>query len=522
MFQSFNLAFQKCQYDFEKIALLRQILKIYSAAVNNHASQQDLAPLNNLLQTQSQSSNQTIQTLSTIHLITSTKDPNTIVKLSVLLPSLSGELKHSALELIMTLTSQPQVYNFLVPILQKFLKSQDAEIRKVGFQSISEIIKKTDDAPLKTRLTHQLIENFDDTDDPAMSRQLCAQLTALSCETEEEARELCVGLWQRALLDNVQIRLAAIQALSRLARSYPGLRSVLQRAVDVQQDGFIQEVLAERKEVEIANFNLDDICDAAEGLMSGSVRKVEFKARRAETAPQRQTIQERESELVRQNPGWASFAQVFTNGQYQALTGQNDDVLVEVCKVFYFREKGSTQNVQVLFAFRASAEELTLDEAELVVGGKTYSGTQVSVVKDFASLEEAGLEGLSFRYVLEGEEDEIRLADVAVDTYDLTADDYVEGYEELFEGWEEHPHKYTLAEIQSIDELVDNLPATTSLRLEDLRIEGKHAHMWLMGTVLGAGPVVVRVEAKVLKAGGVGVKMDFRGPAAEQIIGMFE
>lgn len=210
LFQSFNLAFQKCQYDFEKIALLRQILKIYSAAVNNHASQQDLAPLNNLLQAQSQSSNQTIQTLSTIHLITSTKDPNTIVKLSVLLPSLSGELKHSALELIMTLTSQPQVYNFLVPILQKFLKSQDSEIRKVGFQSISEIIKKTDDAPLKTRLTHQLIENFDDTDDPVMSRQLCAQLTSLNCETEDEARALCVGLWQRALLDGAQIRLAAI------------------------------------------------------------------------------------------------------------------------------------------------------------------------------------------------------------------------------------------------------------------------------------------------------------------------
>lgn len=39
LFQSFNLAFQKCQFDFEKIALLRQILKIYSAAVNNHASQ---------------------------------------------------------------------------------------------------------------------------------------------------------------------------------------------------------------------------------------------------------------------------------------------------------------------------------------------------------------------------------------------------------------------------------------------------------------------------------------------------
>ena len=46
--------------------------------------------------------------------------------------------------------------------------------------------------------------------------------------------------------------------------------------------------------------------------------------------------------------------------------------------------------------------------------------------------------------------------------------------------------------------------------------------MWLMGTVLGVGSVVVRVEAKVLKAGGVGVKMDFRGPAAPQIIGMFE
>lgn len=440
----------------------------------------------------------------------------------MLLPSLSGELKHSALELIMTLTSQPQVYNFLVPILQKFLKSQDSEIRKVGFQSISEIIKKTDDTSLKTRLTHQLIENFDDTDDPVMSRQLCAQLTSLSCETEEEARQLCVGLWQRALLDNVQIRLAAIQALSRLSKSYPELRKILQRAVDVQQDGFIQEVLTERKEVEIANFNLDDICESAAGLMSGEKRKVEFKARKAEAAPQKQTIQERESELVRQNARWASFAQTFTNGQYQALTGQNDDVLVEVCKVFYFPEKGSTDNVEVMFAFRASAEEFALDEAELVIGGQTYSGTQVSVIKDFSSLENAELTDLSFRYVLEGEEGEIRLSDVVVDTYDLTADDYVEDYEAAFEGWAENLHKYTLAEIQSIDELVDSLPATTSLRLEDLRIEGKHAHMWLMGTVLGVGPVVVRVDAKVLKAGGVGVKMDFRGPAAEQIIGMFE
>lgn len=225
---------------------------------------------------------------------------------------------------------------------------------------------------------------------------------------------------------------------------------------------------------------------------------------------------------MRQNAGWAKFAQVFTNGQYQALTGQNDDVLVEVCKVFYFPVKGSTENVQVMFAFRASAEELTLNEAELVVGGRTYSGTQINVIKDYPKLEEAELTGLRFHYVLEGEEDEIRLADVGVDTYDLTADDYVEGYEELFESWDENLHKYTLAEIQSIDELVDNLPATTSLRLEDLRIEGKHAHMWLMGTVLGVGSVVVRVEAKVLKAGGVGVKMDFRGPAASQIIGMFE
>ena len=83
-------------------------------------------------------------------------------------------------------------------------------------------------------------------------------------------------------------------------------------------------------------------------------------------------------------------------------------------------------------------------------------------------------------------------------------------------------HKYTLAEIKSIDELVDTLPATTSLRLEDLKIEGKHASMWLMGTVLGVGLVIVKVEAKMLKAGGVGIKMDFRGPAAQQIMAIFE
>ena len=87
---------------------------------------------------------------------------------------------------------------------------------------------------------------------------------------------------------------------------------------------------------------------------------------------------------------------------------------------------------------------------------------------------------------------------------------------------EENMHKYTLTEIQSIDELVDTLPATTNLRLEDLKIEGKHAQMWLMGTVLGVGFAIVRVEAKVLKAGGVGVKMDFRGPAAQQIMDIFE
>ena len=110
-----------------------------------------------------------------------------------------------------------------------------------------------------------------------MSRQLCAQLTSLDCETEDEARQLCVGLWQRALLDNVQIRLAAIQALSRLSKSYPSIRKILQRAVDVQQDGFIQEVLAERREVDIQNFNLDDICESAESLMSGKTRNVEFK-----------------------------------------------------------------------------------------------------------------------------------------------------------------------------------------------------------------------------------------------------
>ena len=55
--------------------------------------------------------------------------------------------------------------------------------------------------------------------------------------------------------------------------------------MDVQQDGFIQEVLAERNDVEINNFNLDDICDAAEGLMSGEVRKIDFKQRKAEGAP---------------------------------------------------------------------------------------------------------------------------------------------------------------------------------------------------------------------------------------------
>ena len=100
-----------------------------------------------------------------------------------------------------------------------------------------------------------------------------------------------------------------------------------------------------------------------------------------------------------------------------------------------------------MFAFRASAEELTLDEAELIIGGKTYSGTLINVIKDFDSIEEAQLSDLKFHYVLEGEEDEIRLSDVVVDTYDLTADDYIDGYEDLFASSEENMHKYTLAEI---------------------------------------------------------------------------
>lgn len=56
--------------------------------------------MNKLLLEQVQSTNQTIQTLSTIHLITSTKNPQTIVKLSTLIPTLSGELKQSALDLL--------------------------------------------------------------------------------------------------------------------------------------------------------------------------------------------------------------------------------------------------------------------------------------------------------------------------------------------------------------------------------------------------------------------------------------
>ena len=100
-----------------------------------------------------------------------------------------------------------------------------------------------------------------------------------------------------------------------------------------------------------------------------------------------------------------------------------------------------------MFAFRASAEELTLDEAELIIGGKTYSGTLINVIKDFDSIEEAQLSDLKFHYVLEGEEDEIRVSDVVVDTYDLTADDYIDGYEDLVAASEENMHKYTLAEI---------------------------------------------------------------------------
>ena len=49
LFTSFGYVFSCTEYDHEKIALLRQVLKIYASAVNNQANPQELTPLNTLL-----------------------------------------------------------------------------------------------------------------------------------------------------------------------------------------------------------------------------------------------------------------------------------------------------------------------------------------------------------------------------------------------------------------------------------------------------------------------------------------
>ena len=77
--------------------------------------------------------------------------------------------------------------------------------------------------------------------------------------------------------------------------------------------------------------------------------------------------------------------------------------------------------------------------------------------------------------------------------------------------------------MQSLDDVIEQLPATTGLRAEDVVVEGKKASFWLVGRVLQVGEAVVKVECKQLKSGnGVGVKVDFRGPAGGLIQGMFE
>ena len=77
--------------------------------------------------------------------------------------------------------------------------------------------------------------------------------------------------------------------------------------------------------------------------------------------------------------------------------------------------------------------------------------------------------------------------------------------------------------MQSLDEVIETLPSNTGLRLEELAIDGKKCGFWLVGTVLGVGEAVVKVECKQLKSGnGVGVKLDFRGKAGALIQEMFE
>ena len=60
--------------------------------------------------------------MAMLNLVTSTKDPKIIQKLSNQLPSLNGELKMAALELILTLTSQEDVFHTLTIIINNMLK----------------------------------------------------------------------------------------------------------------------------------------------------------------------------------------------------------------------------------------------------------------------------------------------------------------------------------------------------------------------------------------------------------------
>ncbi|CAL6066045.1 Coatomer_gamma subunit [Hexamita inflata] len=521
LFQAFTFIFAKAEEDHEKIAILRQILKIYSSAINNQATKTDMTPLNNLLQNQLQSSNQTIQTLATIHLITSTKDPQTIVKLSALLPSLSGELKQSALDLIFNLTRQPEIYSYLVPILQQFLKSLDTDIRRTGFQSISEIVKLTDDLTLKSKLTYELIENFDDVSDANMTKQICDQLAQLECQTEAEAKQLSVSLWQRALLDNVQVRLASIQALSRLSKQFSCLQPILQQVVAIQSDGFVSEIIRERDNTVIENFNLDDIINNSAALINQEITTLQFKKPKpVQNASTVVVEKQHDSDLIKLNKNFKNFKKVFTNSNFQQISKQNDDVNVEVCKVFYFQESA----VEVMFVFKVSCDAGQLEEWTIQIGKENYPGSdsQITVIKQYKTVEEATLKKLSLSYILEGEEDEIQLDNIETGTYDLVSNELVADYAAVFATYPENEHKYTLAEMQSLDDVIDALPNNTGLRLEELVIEGKRASFWLVGTVLSVGEAIVKVEAKALKNGGVGVKLDFRGKAAELIQSFFE
>eukprot|EP00703_Trepomonas_sp_PC1_P003023 JAP93583.1 Coatomer gamma subunit [Trepomonas sp. PC1] len=520
IFQAFALIFEECDQDFEKIAMLKQGLKIYSNALNHQANQSDVAPMNKMLLQQVQSSNQTIQTLSTIHLITSTKNPQTIVKLSTLIPSLSGELKQSALDLLQQLTSSPEVYQYLIPILQDFMMSSDQQIRKSAFQSIYQIIQKSSDQQLQNQLVLTLIENFDDQSDKEMTKQICSQLGQIKCNTLEEAKKLTMSLWQKALLDGVQVRLASIQALAKLGSQFDVVQKVLDQVVDVLDDGYVTEIAQQKQFDEIKNFNVDDILTNQEQILAGSCQiafKKKKEPKQAQQMPEKEV--KAESNLITLNKNHKKFKKTFTNNQFTLISPSSADVTVEVCKVFYFSE----QNVQTMFVFNVKSEG-KLSEVELSAQKEIFKGDeQIIVIKDFESIDEVQLKKLKLKYVLEDEEDEIVLQNVEAGTFDLVSKEYPEKFEELFNQEEANQQKYTLTEILTLDELFEVLQSNTGLAMVDLQLDGKKAFFWLLGSVLGAGDVFVKCECKQLKGGqGCGVKMDFRGKAGKLIQEFFE